>query len=363
MTVGAILEARDIRVRREGRELLQIEAFVCPPGETTALLGPNGAGKSTFVRVLAGLEEPAEGEVRFMGEAFPRGRALSAVRRRMAVAFQTPLLFDATVFSNVAAGLRFRGVDKSRMRPRVEKALGALGIAHLAGRSARTLSGGEASRVSLARALVLEPEVLLLDEPFGSLDAPTREGVSHDLAGWIWETRTTTVFVTHDTAEAVRLARRMMILWGGRIVQAGPCEEVLRTPHDESVARFLGIETILRGRVASIEGESYCVEVDGGRIVAAGEAAVGEEVLLCLRSEDVMISGRPLDRGGISARNAFAGRVREIVPLAHGCKVYLDCGFPLAAAVTRHSVEGLGLAPGREVQALFKATAVHAIRL
>lgn len=362
MSARPALEAKGLRVRKGGRELLHVDGFSSMPGETTALLGPNGAGKSTLVRVLAGLEDPQEGEVRFMGDPLPPGRRRTGVRRRMAVVFQSPLLFDASVFSNVAAGLRFRNLDRSEIRLRVEEALTSLGIAHLARRSARSLSGGEASRVSLARALVLRPEVLFLDEPFLSLDALTRETLLRDLGALLRGAGTTSVFVTHDATEAVRLARRMMVLWEGRIVQNGPCEEVLRTPHDEAIARFLGVETLLRGRVASVLREGYLVEVGGVPVEVAGEASAGEELLLCLRSEDVVIADRPLDAAGISARNRLTATVREIIPYGHGCKVYLDCGFILAAALTRHSVESLALAPGRKVQALFKATAVHAIR-
>ncbi len=363
MSAPPILEARGVKVRRGGRDLLDIEAFSVPSGETTALLGPNGAGKSTLLRVLAGLEDPKEGGVRFHGEPLPRARDRTAARRRMAVVFQSPLLFEGTVYSNAASGLRFRGVERPEIRRRVAQALEALGIASLAGRSARTLSGGEASRVSLARALVLRPEVLFLDEPFSSLDAPTREGLIRDLAALLRGERITAVFVTHDPTEAVRLAHRMVILWGGAIVQSGPCEEVLRSPRDEAVARFLGIETLLEGTVVSARDQSFMVRVGEREVEVAGSAAPGERMLLCLRPEDILLTDLPLDPAHLSARNVFAGVVRSVQSLVHTHRITVDCGFVLSASLTRHSVEGLGLVPGRQVHALFKATAVHAIRM
>jgi tungstate transport system ATP-binding protein len=166
-------------------------------------VGPNGAGKSTLLRVIALLERPARGEVMFDGAAMS-GSPLS-YRRKMALVFQEALLLDTTVEANVRTGLSLRGVAREEQRRRVDEWLERFGIAHLRGRSPRTLSGGEAQRASLARAFALQPEVLLLDEPFASLDPPTREALIDDLDAVLTSSRVATVFVTHDRAEALRL--------------------------------------------------------------------------------------------------------------------------------------------------------------
>jgi tungstate transport system ATP-binding protein len=185
---GPVVALRDVTVRYGPAPVLDVPALDVGEGDLLAVIGPNGSGKSTLLRVIGLLEAPTTGEVRFRGERVGRAHRLQ-VRRRMASAFQEPLLADTTVFENVALGLRFRGVPRSERRRRVERWLAGLGVAALAGRRAPTLSGGEAQRVALARALVLEPEVLLLDEPFAALDQPTREaliatsGPSSDASG------------------------------------------------------------------------------------------------------------------------------------------------------------------------------------
>ena len=162
-----------------------------------------------------------------------------AYRRRIALVMQDPLLFDTSVFENVASGLKFRGVGKDEIRRKVPLWLDRLGVGHLSKRRAGQLSGGEAQRVSLARALVLEPQLLLLDEPFSALDPPTRSRLLDDLGALLSETATTTVFVTHDLPEAEQLAGRMAVIVGNRLRQAGRPEDVFAAPADDEVAQFL----------------------------------------------------------------------------------------------------------------------------
>ncbi len=185
-------------VRRGKRVVLEIDALDLERGEILALVGPNGAGKSTLVTALALIERPAAGTIESDGEPVDWRRGALLARRRLAIVFQEPLLFDTTVFENVATGLKLRAISGKERTPRIEHWLDRLGIRDLAGRQARTLSGGEAQRASLARALVLEPELLLLDEPFAALDPPTRERLVDDLLPLLRETATTTVLVTHD---------------------------------------------------------------------------------------------------------------------------------------------------------------------
>ncbi len=357
----SVIELRDVRVAYGGAPVLDVPRLEVEPGEILAVVGPNGAGKSTLLRVIGLLEPPASGEVRFRGEPVARGRRL-AVRRQMASVFQSPLLVDATVFDNVALGLRFRHAPPRETAKRVGAWLERFGIADLARRPARTLSGGEAQRVALARALVLGPALLLLDEPFSALDQPTREALIDELAGILREERVSTVFVTHDRDEALRLGDRVAVMMGGRILQMAPPGEVFATPVSEEVARFVGVENILAGEVVGAEEGLVQVRVGGRELVVAGAAAPGERVLVCLRPEDIVLSPVP-GPAATSARNALVGKVLRLVPVGFLLRVVVDCGVPLAALVTRPSAEALGLEEGREVIAGFKATAAHLLRL
>jgi tungstate transport system ATP-binding protein len=206
------------------------------------VLGPNGAGKSTLLRVLGLLEIPTLGTVRVGGEVARPARAL-VLRRRMASAFQEPLLADTSVLNNVMLGLRFRRVAAPQQRARALHWLDRFGIASLGARQARTLSGGEAQRTALARALVLEPDLLLLDEPFSALDQPTRETLLGELGQILREDARTTVLVTHDRGEALALSDRVAVMMDGRVLQMDETARVFRAPVSEEVARFVGVPT------------------------------------------------------------------------------------------------------------------------
>ncbi|HHY34790.1 MAG TPA: ATP-binding cassette domain-containing protein [Firmicutes bacterium] len=223
-----ILIGRDIRVFREGREILTVPEITVREGEVLAVIGPNGAGKTTLLSVLACLEFPHKGRVFFRGVEVSRKNALG-IRRRMAAVFQEPLLLDGTVLDNVELGLRLRGL-KAEARPRAMEWLSRLGLEDKARQSVHTLSGGEAQRVALARAFVLEPEVLFLDEPFSSVDAIARRELIGDLRDIVRATRVTTVLVTHDFREVRHLATRVLVLNQGRIEAEGRPEDVSNHP-------------------------------------------------------------------------------------------------------------------------------------
>jgi tungstate transport system ATP-binding protein len=356
-----LLELRDLRVDRGGVRVLDVPAFRIGEGELVALLGPNGSGKTTLLLSMMGLLPREAGRLLWRGAEVATEREALATRRRMAMILQEPLLFDDTVAGNVAAGLRLRGLPRAEVRARVGATLERLELAALARRSARTLSGGEARRVSLARALVLEPELVLLDEPFANLDARTREGITDGLERTLRETRTAAVLVTHDPTEALRLSDRIAVMHGGAIVQSGSPVEVVNAPASELVASCVGMETVLEGVVARAAGGELVASVAGREIHALGEASAGETIYCCIRPEHVTVE--TADRSGTtSARNVFPARVASIAPVGPYLKVKLDCGFPLVASVTAESFAALGLARGTAVFASFKATAIHVIR-
>ena len=356
-----ILEAQDLHVIRAGAHLLDIPSLSLCEGDILSLIGPNGAGKTTLLQTLAHLQRQFQGQIAFRGKRVGPDLSVFEYRRKLAMVFQEPLLFDTTVFNNVASGLRIRGIGKKEMYWQVTDNLDRFGITHLADRSARTLSGGEAQRTSLARAFAIKPEILFLDEPFASLDPPSRESLVEDLQRVLKETGTTAILATHDRLEALRLSDRMAVMKGGRILQQGPPDDVMNRPADEFVASFVGVETILNGWVIKRNGGSFLANVSDHEVEAVGDVQVGEEVVLCIRPENVTLSIHPF-KETTSARNMFPGKIVGITPMGLFHKVLLDCGFPLVAYVTRHSIENLMLKEGKEVNALFKATAIHVVR-
>jgi tungstate transport system ATP-binding protein len=252
-------------------------------------------------------------------------------------------------------------VGRGEISRTVPEYLERFGIGHLAKRSARKLSGGEAQRTSLARAFVTRPEIVFLDEPFSALDPPTREALIGDLEKILCETRTTAILSTHDQTEALRLADRIAVVNKGKIAQIGPVAEVMNRPADGFVASFVGVETVLAGRVIKVSDGVFTASIEGGReIEAVGLVCLGASVLCCIRPENITITTNS-DHSRTSARNVYPGKIRKITPLGLFHRVHVDCGFDLVAYVTRQSIEDLSLEEGKEVTASFKATAVHVI--
>ncbi len=356
---GPVIEVRDLLVVRNGMAALAVDSLAFEEGRVYSLIGPNGAGKSTLLRSLMRLVRPDRGIIRYRGEEISAGASIHRHRRAMAMVFQEPLLFTASVHDNVASGLKMRGLKRGDIGRAVERNLEMLGIAALAKRKAWTLSGGEAQRVSIARALAVDPEVLLMDEPFSSLDAPTRESLITDLDRVIRERGITAIFATHDRAEAIRLGDRIIVMNGGNVIQTGSPGEITLYPASEFVASFMGTETILTGEVVGSGGGVFTVSVNGASIEAVGDAGPGSAVTFCLHPDNIVFSSA---RQETSARNSFRGAVARIVPMGIFQKVYFDCGFTLVAYVTNRSVEEMGIAEGKEITASFKATAVHVIR-
>jgi tungstate transport system ATP-binding protein len=356
---GALLSIRNLVIYRNGGFRLEVGSLDIYPKETLAIIGPNGAGKSTLLLVLSRLLPPLSGTINFHGSDLNTLNELD-YRRRIALVLQEPHLFNTSVFNNVATGLRFRKTDSREIEKRAGAWLKRLRIDHLKDRHASTLSGGEAQRVNLARALVLEPELLFLDEPFGALDTQTRRSLMEDLRHILYETGTCTVFITHSQDEALYFGDRIAVLLDGVLRQVGTPQTIFSNPTDERVAEFVGVENVLAGKVHQIVSGRVGVEIDGVSFEVVGEFPIGQRVLFCLRPEDITLWPEPSPQKS-SARNQVTGQVTAVVPLGPLVRVTVDCGIPIIAMVTRASASDLELKVGSKITLSFKASAIHLI--
>jgi iron(III) transport system ATP-binding protein len=304
--------------------------------ELVTLLGPSGCGKTTTLRCVAGLERPDAGEVYIGADMVASAAARVFVppnRRDVGMVFQSYALWPhMSVFANVAYPLRVRRLARREVSARVGEVLASVGMEAYARRPVTDLSGGQQQRVALARALVGRPRVLLLDEPLSNLDAKLRIALRKEIRAAHERAGTTSVYVTHDQAEAIALSDRVVVLHDGAIQQVGTPLEIYRSPANRFVAEFVGFDNIVRATVLEAREGALAVSIEGARgrvwspaVVADPAPAVGEQVMLAVRAEDVRLArsdgsppGGSLPEGTVSSR-AYAGERWEYgVELAGG---------------------------------------------
>ncbi|UCZ53498.1 energy-coupling factor ABC transporter ATP-binding protein [Bacillus shivajii] len=228
----------NIVCHRNGKKTVGIDHLSLDKGDRLGIIGPNGAGKSTLLKACALLEPPNEGSVTYQGKPLSVASPALHIRREWACVFQHSQRFQSSVFHNVEIGLKIRKLPKEERHKKVMKWLETFRIDHLANEHAFSLSGGEAQRMNLARAFVLEPSVLFLDEPFSALDFPTKMSLIEELNGVLKETKTTVLFITHDLTEVKLLTNRLLYLESGAAYDNGATDEVLNDPSNK-LATFL----------------------------------------------------------------------------------------------------------------------------
>jgi molybdopterin-binding protein len=341
------------------REVLKSLDLSIGRGEVFALIGPTGAGKTTLLRIIDLLEIPSSGKIYFDGHCIPKsGKQRLEIRRRMSFIHQKPQVFNLSVYDNVACGLRWRGERKNRIAEKVDHILEVVGLEGYKNRNARTLSGGEAQRVALARSLVLEPEVLLLDEPMANLDPVSTAKIEQLISYIAGQHNTTMIMATHALSQGQKLAGRIGVLLNGKLIQTGSANDIFRLPKDEEVANFVGMENIIEGVIIADNEGVATVNIGDNTIEAVSDYPVGKEVYACIRPEDITLA---LSRTRSSARNSFHAKVTQVASFGPLSRVEINCGFRLVALVTKMSAEELNLLEGREIYATFKATGVHII--
>jgi putative spermidine/putrescine transport system ATP-binding protein len=308
-------------------------------GELVALLGPSGCGKTTTLRMVAGFETPTAGRI-LLGDRDVTDMAPE--RRNCGMVFQHYALFPhLTVAQNVAFGLEMRQVPRREVGRRVAAILERVGLGGMDARFPRQLSGGQQQRTALARALVINPSVLLLDEPLANLDAKLREEMRFYIRSLQREFGITTLYVTHDQAEALVLADRVAVLMDGVLRQFDPPEEIYHHPRSAAVAAFIGLTNLLPGRVASRAGDALVVETAAGRVRGRGvpELAAGGRAMLSIRPEHIDLDGGAAEppAPGDDGVNRLRGVVVERTFLGAITDFRVDIGDRLTLRVQRRA--------------------------
>lgn len=356
-----LLVGEDLLVTRGEDRVLDVKRLELREGELLAVVGPNGSGKSTLLRVLAMLDAPDAGRVTYRGMA---GRAAErALRRAAAAVLERPHFWRDTVGYNIGIGLRLRRRPSAEIASRVEKYAHLLGIGDLLDRDMGSLSGGQGKRVALARALILRPDILFLDEPSANLDEPSRFSFREDLERLARDRAGSIFLVTQDLREALSLADRITVLVRGRLVQTGTPTELFENPANPFVARLTGAELTLRGVVRAVEDGLLAIDLGGAEIFAVGDAAPGDTVKVAYRPEDLVLAPAEEPGGRQSARNVLYATILERRSV--GTFVHLRLAGPqdMAALVTRASAEDLCLTLGQRISVRVSATALHAFPL
>ncbi len=298
-----------LKTYKRGGFSLDVDSIQAEAGSTLALLGPSGSGKTTLLRVLGLLEKPDAGQVLLGGRPVELGDR--EARLAMAGVFQRPYLFKGTVEGNVGYGLVMRGVPRSERPARIAQALERVGLAGYEPRGAHQLSGGEAQRVSLARALVLEPKVLLLDEPLASLDALLKRKLAQEFARIVRDTDSTVIWVTHDQDEALMVADTVAIVNEGRVVTSGHADIIMGLPSDDWTAAFLGVEPPQQGTVVASSGGLVRISAGDATVDVVGEATLGDTAVFAVRPEDVLLFEPGVELAADHSPKQAAGHGRQ----------------------------------------------------
>lgn len=325
-------------------------------GEYFVLLGPTGTGKTILLEVIAGVYPADEGSISVNGKDItdlpPKDRPISMV-------YQDYMLFPhLTIEENIRFGLEAEGFPEEEIEKRVDRFVDLLDISDILHRYSRTLSGGERQRATLARSLVMDPDVLLMDEPVSALDVPTQERVIRELKKIHRETDVTIMHVTHSRGEAIRLGERMAIMDDGEIIQMGKSNEVFRKPNSMFVADFVGTENVFEGK-STVDNGIAKVELDreNGVEVVSVSGRKGE-VKACIRPEEIILSKNPIETSG---RNMFEGKIISLSERESTIRTKVDIGIELVVTITKKSYSDMELKIGDKIYLAFKATAVHLI--
>lgn len=324
-------------------------------GEILALLGPNGSGKTTLLKILAFIEKPTKGEIHFGGvQVLDKNR--EQVRMESTMVFQKTILFSTSVYNNIAYGLKIRGTPRTKIDDQVRKALSLVKLEGFEKRQAKKLSGGEQQRVTLARALVLNPRLLLLDEPTANLDPKNASIIEESIAMVNRELGTTVVIATHNMFQAKNLPQRVALITEGQIGEIGEPAQIFGGL-SKTLASFAALDNTFTGEARIADDGATLVNIGNG-VEIMTTVQRGGQVSIFVSPEDIILSKNRL---ASSARNILAGKIIEISDLGSVVRLKVDVGKPFAAQITKRSFNEMGLNLNAEVFLTFKASSVQII--
>ena len=347
------LRLENVTVRFPGVTAVNDVSFEVNPGEFFSLLGPSGCGKTTLLRTIAGFYRQETGHIYFNDQCIDR---IPPHRRGTAMVFQNYAIFPhLTVWDNVGYGLRARKVKKDEAARRIRAALELVDLVGLEKRKPKQLSGGQQQRVAVARAVVIEPHILLMDEPLANLDAKLRIRLRTELRKLQQQLGLTTIYVTHDQEEALSLSDRIAVMFGGKIAQLGTPEEIYQDPASRQVAEFVGEGNYLQGEVTQVDGGSVVVTFPTGAVVRAelstagssggpagssgtgGRLSKGAAVVVSFRPHEVEV----MPQGNEDAPNCLEGTVQHLDYLGAIVRYHIDIGKGMTVLAEHYTMKGV----------------------
>jgi len=331
-----IFKIKNLKKFYNGRTVLDIKSLNFQKRKIYAIVGPNGSGKTTLLNILNLLEKPDDGQMFFYGQEINKksNPNILEIRRQMTLVNQDPFLFHSTVYDNIAYGLKIRSLPSKVQSLRIKNALKMVGLSGFENRRASHLSGGEAQRTIIARALAIEPEILFLDEPTTNIDQRHINVIERVIKKINKEIKTTVIFTTHDLSQAYRLADEVVSLLDGKIIKQVP-------------------ENLLQGEIAEENGSKWFNVIENIKFAVVTEK-VGP-AYVSIDSRDIILSYEPFQS---SARNSFLGKIIKIIEQNHLVKLEVNIGVPLVTIITRESFQDMNLNLGSKVCLTFKASAV-----
>lgn len=349
-----LLEIEKVFKEYEGKNILEDINLHLKRGTTLGIIGPTGCGKTTLLRIIDLIEKPSSGKIYFEGiDVSKSTKEELKYRRNIGMVFQKPVVFKGTVLENIQYGLDVRGTTSKSTRDKIMELLESLGLGGYEDRKASTLSGGETQRIALARAMIIEPEILMLDEPTANLDPLSTGKIESMLEDIRRKNETTTIMATHNLIQGQRLCDEIAII-NHRIYQIGRPEEIFRRPKNSFVADFVGMKNVIKGQAKKIKNNLTLINI--GDINAYASSPIEGNVYMSIRPEDITVSKSKVKT---SALNDLKGTVKGIVDDGTLIKLKVDVGEIFTVYLTRKSFFDLEISVGSIVWLQFKASAVN----